>query len=1239
MKKKLLFLLLMLMPMSVMATVVVTIDGLEYLDDQDGKGPYIWVAGSGNITTEDGRVFAHTHFIPGPGMRGNFRGKWNNNNPKWYKTDLDAIEELDPSGWKNFDDYQGIEYFRNLKKLLINSSGAASVKLDLSKNTKLETLTFTQPTIRLSQLNISNTKLTSLSIPSGSVNTLANFIARDINISSFGINFNSLRGLRVLDVTNSGLTSLDVSSCSNLQSLTANGLNLTSLTLPDNDNQLKFLYLSGVSGLSTLDLARYAYLEELDVSSSQFTSKLTLPTNTGSLKYLDVSNTGTYLSGNYSYADPWDLSDYIRLVGTGGYMKYDGTGFRQTNDGDAPTRNLILSADEENWVIRDWTGSPEEGGTLDLSSFSNLRGVELTAGGGLVLPKNLTGALTVRLTGSPNIAKVDFSGMKQLKFLDVIDVKSVDVSECKSLVNLICNGDSTKELKLSADNGALKLLNISNSGIKTVDLSHNEAPNLEDFKSWWAPLELLDLSDHASLSTLSLYPALTGDGKESITAPEKGKTFFSEGNKLRVLRLKRCNALRLQTEYDEDLDAWLSILRLNPGQIGGAEDYEIYVALEELDLTGNTAIEHIACQNSMLNKLIVNNCTNLKKIAINQGRLTGNGDVQLSNCGSLYKFIADRHPWETMDFLLKPSEGRSQAAIEALGFLHVNGGSYTILTDRNRVVRENDGEPMLITSRIKELDLSHLKNGTFKGLYCEANLLTDLDISKVGSKLTHFSVKNNMILTIDLSSLNNTTLEEGDWSPQVAFLDVETIKGNYGVALDTGAKDWVALNLPTKGYTHKMDNTLGLYPNLYCELKDSAQIASEADPWMCKVEETDSLAAHAGATEFLDAKFDPSHTGEHIFLHSQNEMGYKDQDLYGKLLKYRYNTGYNQRIENGKPTGEKINDANPFDEHIDVRVHIWPYIMNLNHRTLSTQSKARGVNYYSSTIYLDYDAVIPKGVEVYYITGVTDTTKVIYGGGTAVDKQFDMLPFGKGDVDLSDPSIDLKKPENNVILPAYTPVFVKSKKAAGLYDFQTAWDFKEIKGWENIATIEGFDETEMPMILHGVQKTDERIIRPEYERSVAAAYELKAKLANDGVKNLLTGIAGKKYSTADLEDKNFNMYEKADTTVTRRSVLVLANETQKGTQIIGFWPYNGTTVAAHRCVITGDDFYAATGSTSLDGGTFYFSEDNETTAIKNIDNDSHPADDAWYTPQGIRLNGRPTQPGIYINMGRKVVIK
>lgn len=1243
MKKKLLFLLLMLMPMSMMAqtkAIVETIDGLEYLNDQDGKGPYIWVAGSGNITTEDGRVFPHNHFFPQSNMRSGYRQEMNGNQSKWYKDDLDAIEEITVT--RNLiTDYQGIEYFRNLKSLKINSYQAASVDLDLSKNTKLETLTFADSRIKLVKLDISNTKLTSFSIPSGSINTITDFTAQNIDISSFGINFNSLNYLRVLDVTNSGLTSLNVSSCRNLAVLTANKLNLSSLNLPTYANSLNELFLSGVTGLTTLDVAIYSYLVTLDVSSSAFTS-ITMPTHTGALAHFDVSNTGTNLSGNYSFASPWDLSAYTRLY-SDGYMKYNGTGFRQSNDGDESIRNLILIPDNAEFITLDVTGTPDENGTLDFSENPFLIGVNLTGVGGVVLPSDRT-TFSIDLTGSPNVASVDFSGQTALTTLNVKNVKSVDLSDCSSLERLVCTGDSMKVLTLSPNNTALEYLNITRSGIRELDLSNGEAPNLVDFKSWYSAIEVLDLSDHASLTTLNLYPTMTG-GEDAIET--YGKTKFSEENKLRVLRLRRCNALDLPIEKDSDIDKNLHILRLNPAQIYARKDYEIYIALEELDLTGNEAVEYIACQNSLLSKLIIDDCINLYRIDMEQGRLTGNGDVQMANCPKLFKFIAHRHRWENMDFILKAedqggSPGRTQADVNAFAQLQVNGGSYTIVKDGQRVVREYNGEPMIYTSRIKELDLSNLKNETFKKLYCEANLLTDLDISHVGSGLTHFSVKNNMILTMDLSALNNTTLEAGDWSPQVAFLDLEVVKGNYNEEVNLGDKDWVALHMLTKGYTHEMDSTLGLYHNLYHAVKDSLQIDSEANPWMCKIEETDSLAEHAGATEFKNAKFDPNHTGEHMMLHSQSEIGYKDQDLYGKLLKYRYNTGYNQtKDEKGAPTGTKINDANTRDPHIDVRVHVWPYIMNLNPKTLSNQSKAKGIDYYSSTIYLDYDAVIPKGVQVYYITGVMnrDSLRVLYGGSTDMENQFNKELFGNGDADLSDPNVDLKKPENNIILPAYTPVFVRSKKAAGLYDFETAWDFKEIKGWENIRIIDGIDETEMPFILHGVQTSDERVIKPKYEASVAAAYQIKAKFADEGKKNLLTGIAGKKYSTTDMEDKNFNMYERADTTVTRRTVLVLANESQKGTQIIGFWPYNGTKIAAHRCIITGDDFYAATGSTSLDGGSFYFSEDNETTAIKNINNDSHPTDDAWYTPQGIRLNGRPTQPGIYVNRGKKVVIK
>ena len=43
------------------------------------------------------------------------------------------------------------------------------------------------------------------------------------------------------------------------------------------------------------------------------------------------------------------------------------------------------------------------------------------------------------------------------------------------------------------------------------------------------------------------------------------------------------------------------------------------------------------------------------------------------------------------------------------------------------------------------------------------------------------------------------------------------------------------------------------------------------------------------------------------------------------------------------------------------------------------------------------------------------------------------------------------------------------------------------------------------------------------------------------------------------------------------------------------------------------------------------------TAITDINSDSK--DNTWYIIQGMKLQGVPTVPGIYINGGKKVVIK
>ncbi|MBQ6278784.1 MAG: hypothetical protein IJK68_03610, partial [Muribaculaceae bacterium] len=47
---------------------------------------------------------------------------------------------------------------------------------------------------------------------------------------------------------------------------------------------------------------------------------------------------------------------------------------------------------------------------------------------------------------------------------------------------------------------------------------------------------------------------------------------------------------------------------------------------------------------------------------------------------------------------------------------------------------------------------------------------------------------------------------------------------------------------------------------------------------------------------------------------------------------------------------------------------------------------------------------------------------------------------------------------------------------------------------------------------------------------------------------------------------------------------------------------------------------------------------DKTTAIENINTDVK-ADNAWYNLQGVKFNGMPSVPGIYINNGKKVIVK
>ena len=91
------------------------------------------------------------------------------------------------------------------------------------------------------------------------------------------------------------------------------------------------------------------------------------------------------------------------------------------------------------------------------------------------------------------------------------------------------------------------------------------------------------------------------------------------------------------------------------------------------------------------------------------------------------------------------------------------------------------------------------------------------------------------------------------------------------------------------------------------------------------------------------------------------------------------------------------------------------------------------------------------------------------------------------------------------------------------------------------------------------------------------------------------------------------------------------------------WAHIGATSANTWTVVPFDAYVDLTAAAAPEMITFTFVEiDGSTTAIKNVEasvNDAKAVKAGWYTLDGVKLNAAPAQKGIYINNGKKVVIK
>ena len=513
----------------------------------------------------------------------------------------------------------------------------------------------------------------------------------------------------------------------------------------------------------------------------------------------------------------------------------------------------------------------------------------------------------------------------------------------------------------------------------------------------------------------------------------------------------------------------------------------------------------------------------------------------------------------------------------------------------------------------------------------------------IAQNLREFECDGNLMPTLDLVNMNNKDKSQSDSistinaTNQYVFADAEVVKGDA----EDGSRDWVAVHYDNNEfvYSMKFPGGLEIYRNRYqSEYDKSNKLRHEQNAWMCTIEETQSGIAAADFEGVLTCP--EGSTDRHVFLMSKAELGTKDLDLNGRAVTYRYNTRYNQDVD--AETQQPILNAdgsfkwkNPTvmttaakpispenSASIEVRLQTQSYILNINPLTKT----GSGVDYYSGTLYLDYDALIPAGVKVYLITGVKNTDNVLYENGMKVtEQQFQTHQIGGDD-------------HSNNILPANTPVYVKAETQAGLYAFKPITEYN-LRGWSQQR---GQNVVNTPNILHGVEPAD---------LTVKAAYEDALADAKEDVENhtnLLSGYMGEKYTTydekADSTHKEFYNIEKKTemTDITPRTILTLSREARTGK--IGFWPYGGTTLPAHRCFIWSDDFLKAGGlsqSNNAKGGASFFFDFDEVTGIQVVERKEPKAvaDDVWYTLQGVRLSGRPQQRGVYIHNGRKEQIQ
>ena len=1121
-----------------------------------------------------------SYFIPQAHFRPFVRNNYNGGERKMTKATCDGITSFNYTN-KSGDDFKGIEYFANLETLTIDARNATYITLDLSKNKKLKTLTFTNGSYSgasnsasIKYLDISNTQLTSITLPNGSQSTLETF-----------------------KCDNTPLTSVNFANFPKLTTFTCVGAaSLTLVTFPTNPDPQPTgsavftidVTNSGLAG-TTLDLTKYkdVVFRSIHVKGASFYMGDGVTPKVSTLVYDATSLADkSFDASTYTY-----LND-LTLIGVESLTMKNISEFRLDVKQSPALTNYTLPADLTN--LRKFTFRGE---SLDASGNPNIKHLVIEG-----LNDNPT---------DPQLPQT-FQAPTQLLYLDIhgSGVEGVlDVTNLTNLIGLDCR--FTPITKLDAHG----LTNLVNLRIRP------QAPNVTT-------------NDYTNT-----------ENKESGMNYLGTKKFYTERAQLEEIDVSGCTALQALRVTGVDSDN---------------QDYE-HTKVKKINVSGCTNMMELNCVNSLLESLDVHGCDKLESVSIIQGKMTVEAFIKsgIHSLPSLIKFIAHRNRLTSADFMTVPSANwtnpkwmewaggyeRTQENVNTLEQLQVNGGSYLVKTyvGPHNVPRLDGGtksvdydytilEGGTYTNTIQSIDLSYLSSN-FKRLFCSDNLIRNLDLSVVGPNLTHLQINNNRFTTLDLSPVKAAKVmaNNPNWAHNATFRELDVIKGGVKMNDDGTYYTEGADNHCVPGALREdgENDICVLYlPFAYKDMEiTDMKISSEDDLYDYEGTNYDeTVASNAGKMDIINLKDASDNSVYYMKTHDGEIHKAGDLDLHRKIVRYDYDTEID-RTDTSQPESYG---------YLKAKIHLEPYVLYLN----PIFKSGDGVDYYSGTVCVSYEWEVPEGIEAYIATGVVDIEHILYGGEKQVEQQLNMIKIG----DAGD------------IIPKNTPVYVKTVPAfenvvkadgsdadkdengkshvAGFYALHKNWE-PEYLGWSNIKDDAIY---QAQLIINKNRKENNVVQKGKVNQEWLNSNLLRAEYTQD-----TTPTDAMYYDTFDTTNpENSTLHYSFSTkTVDPWTVLTLGREQRQGTRMIGFWPYGGTTIAPHRCYIAKEDVEALYESVGSRGMAFHFDTETDVTSAPSIivKEQRTVGNDAWYTISGMRLQNKPTQPGLYVNNGRKVYVK